>query len=800
MAKREQENIMSSTNKSSSAGDSDVPRIGDFIEEKFNDPVPGESDVLFRQIKNSKTKKEALESLAEMIERKFQQRANNRKTKEAEWIRALELYFGHLSHYDMIGTGQSIDRFFNEPRRKRRPTHNIVRTKCDVAISQSISIQFAGGDKNWDIHPTPVPEGADQKEAAVRASRMEEVIEDQLSECNYGYEARTAIQDRVIYGTGILKGPVNTPKMETRYVSVLDPLSQVEMWVPEISAVVRPSVKRVDPWLFFPDDRTNNFEECEDTIEVHLFTKHELAKLINNPGFYGEEIVKVLRESLSANPDGSGDISEKVRNNPDSRFGYYSTYVIRSSSLLNRNNPSYLQGKFAVLEYHGPVTRAILSALDIDPGYESPIDCYYAEVWVCNGRTIRVELSNIEGDFELPYAVCQWLKDPGSVFGFGVPIILEDQQRVVNATWQMILDNAAASSAPILFVNKHMIEPADRDWQIGPGKIYYMTEYGEDVRKAVNFIITPNASGPLMEVLNLAKGFSEEESSIPLISAGLNSPQVATSSASGLAIMQHASTTVLDYMSEAWDDQVTKKIISRFYAWNMQYNPNPEIKGDFKIDVKSASDLRNKQLYLQNLEKLAVEAVQNEELKKVINTEELTRARLAMMHLPNYPIVKSDDQLAAEREKAQREGSQNVPPPEVLRYQVEMQRLQLEQQKMQFEAEKFKLEYELEAMKQAIMRERDLSQNYATIMKEQAEAYNASAQNEIAMLKLLAEERDAERRAAMQIELERIRQEAAAKMNELKAAQAQIELLLRARDQQLKEEELGYAYARGKGI
>lgn len=707
----------------------------------------------------------SLDEIGEAIEAKFGERCSRRKTKEAEWAKALELYLGHLG-YDYYTQNTPGSFYSGELKKRRRPAHNIVRAKCDIAISQNISIQFAGGDKNWDIHATPIPD-VPIEEAVKKAEAMEEVIEDQLTECHYGKHIREAIRDRVIYGTGIIKGPVNTPKLKTRYVQEVDPATGASLWVPSFETYIQPAVERVDPWMFFPDDSVCEWEKCEDAIEVHMFTRRDLMGLIKNPGFYGEKILEALKV----------DTHDR-----------YAHFNLRANSLLARYNPEFSKDKYVVLEYHGPIKKEFLDSVGIDPGYESPLDEYYAEIWVLCGKVIRFELSNLEGDYELPYAVCTWVQDPGSVFGFGVPIILEDQQRVVNAAWQMILDNASASAAPMLFINKNTIEPADGEWQIGPGKIFYITEYGEDARKAVQYVITPNASQPLMEVLNIAKSFSEEESSIPLISAGLASPQVGQS-ATGLALVQKASTSILDYMAEVWDDQVTEKIITRFYRWNMQYNPNDAIKGDFKVDVRSSTEYRNNMLHLQNLEKLAVELYQNPTLALIINQEELTRARLSLMSLPNYPIVRSDAQIQEEKQKQ----AQNQFNPQLAQYQLEQARLQLDAQKAQ-------LQHQVEMAKMQILYERDLLQSYAAIQKEISEVQAAQAQQEIQMMKLILQEQDEQKKMQLHAQLELMRQERDSVQKALETRLRELELMLKSREIDLKAQELGYAYQRGKGI
>ncbi|MEM4167801.1 MAG: hypothetical protein QXW98_05100 [Candidatus Caldarchaeum sp.] len=706
-----------------------------------------------------------LDDIGEAIESKFSQRCARRRSKEAEWAKALDLYLGNLgSDWSLNSSPQSF--YSSNSRRRRRPSHNIVRAKCDIAISQNISIQFAGGNKNWDIHPSPVP-NIPPEEAAKKAALMEQVIEDQLNECKYPRKIREAIYDRVIYGTGIIKCPVNTPKIKTTYVSQIDPLTGTTVWVPSVQTYIQPSIERVDPWMFFPDDSVNDWEKCEDCIEVHLMTRRDLLNLIKNPGFIGEKILEAMKLGNSER---------------------YASYNIRASSLMARYNPEFLKDKYVVLEYHGPVKKEFLDAAGVDPGYESPLDEYYAEIWVFCGKVIRFELSNLEGDYELPYAVCTWIKDPSSVFGFGVPIILEDQQRVVNAAWQMILDNASASAAPMLFLNKNSIEPADGEWQIGPGKIYYITEYGEDARKAVQYIITPNASAPLMEVLNAAKTFSEEESSIPLISAGLASPQM-TQSATGLALAQKASTSILDYMAEIWDDQVTEKVIERFYRWNMQYNPDDSIKGDFQVDVKSSTEFRNNYIHLQNLEKLAVELYQNPTLASFINQEELTRARLSLMSLPNYPIVKSDVEIQEEKKKAE----QNKFDPKAAEFQLEQARLQLEAQKHQDSVQ-------LELMKAQILYEREMLQAYAAMQKEMSELKMAQAMQEVQLLKLLMQEENKDKRMKIEAQLELLKQERETELSLLEQRLKELELKIRERGVDLQAQELGYAFQRGKGI
>lgn len=718
--------------------------------------------------KAEEERQKILTDLAAAVEKKFDLRRAKRRPKESEWVEAYKLYLGHLGTYDNY---TSFEQPFGNKRKKRRPDHNIVRGKCDVAVSQNISIQFAGGDKNWDLHPTASPD-IPAIEAAAKAELMEKEIEDQLTEARYGFKCRKAITDRVILGTGILKGPVNTPRVKKIYLQSQDPMTGRTVWMPSFTTDVQPDVQRVDPWMFYPDDTVNDFERASDCIEAHPKSRTDLVKLRANTGFIQEVIDELMEEAPKE----------------------YSNNSFSDYASLTDTNPDLFKDKYVLLEYHGPITRTQLDALEIDPGFDSPIEEYYGEVWVCQGRVLRIELSNIEGDFELPYSVCPWVVDPSSVFGFGVPIVLQDQQRVVTSSWHMVLDNASASSAPMLFVDKAMIEPANGEWVIGPGKIYYQTEYGGDMSKAMQYIITPNNSEQLMNVLMAAKNFSEEESSIPLMAAGLQSPQ-ATQSATGMAILQQASTTVLDYMAEVWDDLVTNKTITRFYHWNMQYGLNDEAKGDFEIDVRSSSEFRNKQLYLHDLEKISMESAQNPAMAEVLNMQEVTRARLSMMRLPNRPLVKTDEQIAQEQEqKAQQ------PDPAMIEMQMKQKELELKEREIGIKEGQLEIEYTLQQQREQMDHAEKMANAYARIMGEQAAVLRVQTEKEIEMLKLAQRETDSSRKheimAAIALQSDETKKFLAA----MQAEQNAIDGVLRGQDIAATHRELAYAEKHGKGI
>lgn len=656
---------------------------------------------------------ELLASLARSIDSKFRYRATQRRSKENQWIRATELYYGKLA---FNGNFIAPETPFELRSYSDRPDVNIVRSKCSIAIAQTYSMQFGTGNKNWDLWPSKSNKEID---AADKAEGMSAAIEEQLDDSQYTTLCWKAMRDRVVLGTGILKGPASVGKQVRTYQQ----LAGSSTWVPELTVDYSPELKYISPWFFFPDAEGN------DPIELHTLTPLELKKLMQHEGFRKEAIECVLENS----PEEYKDMS-------------WSDF-----SKLSDTNNALFKGKYIVLEYQGPITRSQLDTLGIEPCYDSKNDEYYGEVWVCEGQVLRIELESIEASFRPPYYVSVWEKDPASVFGYGVPLMMEDAQRVVNETWHMILDNSYMSSGSQVAMHKHMVEPANGAWELGPGQIWYLTDPGASAAEAIQFFNVPNNTNMLIPVLQLAQGFAEEESTIPLITAGLNSPQTADS-ATGQLVIQQASTTLLDFMSEEWDSNITEPVIEAWYAWNMQNNDNPDIKGQFSVDVRTSSQYKNKQVHIRDLEKLSVESAQNPELAAWINQPALQRVRLAAMNIPDASIVKTEQQYLEDKEA---QAANQGPDPAMMELQLQARKLELEEAQLAFE---MKQNQQREVMEHT----EKLEATRARLVESQARVAVSQNEKEIALIELAQknEQFGAKLLADMQINRENLQTQA----------------------------------------
>lgn len=710
-------------------------------------------------------KQDILSTLAQEIEGKFTERDSRLQMKKREWLEATRLYLGSLSS-DKYNTSKETPLSSDE--RVNRPYHNLVRTKCAVAIAQGVMSQFAGGDKNWDFTlPPDYPQ--DDPDLLTKVENMESKVYNQQVKENYGYKMRLAMQDRVILGTGIVKGPLPSTESSLSYQVIPDPVTGNVQTIPVYEVKKRPVVTNVSPWFFFPDDTVNDIRDAQDAIELHPMSKLQVAKLAQNPGFFPEAIQELLQ------------IEPKT----------YANDTFSEYSSLTDAGQNFLRDKYAVLEYHGPVSVDQLGALDIEPSYEPLGEMYFGEVWVCQGVVIRAELEAISGLYELPYSVCAWCKDPNSIFGFGLPLEIKDPQKIAQVTLDMILENASISSGPIGIINKSFIEPFDGDWSLYPHKLFGTTDYTlQNVQQAMTFIDVPNRSAELFPILSFAREVAQEESGVPLLAGSLQSANVQSDSATGLAIQQKNETLVSDFKNEEWDDQITERILRRWYHFNMQFDPTPDTAVPIEIDVKSSTEYRNKQLYVRDIEKLSVESAQNPALGQVINQDALQRARLSMMHIPSKEIIKSPDQVRAEQEQAKQN---QQPSPEEMKMQAEMAKLEVEREKLALEREKLNFELNQQQRREEMDHAERMNATYARHLEAEARVTEAMANREVEMLKL-AQKEDSDK-AWIMAELQKSQLQ-----NEANKFLAGVEAQSKFREQALKAAELDYAARTGKGI
>jgi hypothetical protein len=293
-----------------------------------------------------------------------------------------------------------------------------------------------------------------------------------------------------------------------------------------------------------------------------------------------------------------------------------------------------------------------------------------------------------------------------------MPYLMMDQQRVVEATWQMLIDNSGLSAGPQIVLNRDSITPANSKWEIEPMKIWYMTEYGGDVQSAFQFVDIPNNQQALMNVIDSAMQFADIESQSPMIQAH-TAPEANVPAMNMGMVMTEANVHQRE-LSQKWDDNITLPLVTRFIHYNMQYESDPNIKGNFKPNVGGATERIDNQILAQDIERILAMGAQNPEYMLNIKTGEAFRRWVAATRA-GPELLRSPEEVEAEQQRLAQE-AQNAPPdPDTIRAQAAMQReevraqelqqeLQMQQAEFQFKQQQAQLEHQQRMMEMQLRR------------------------------------------------------------------------------------------------
>lgn len=649
---------------------------------------------------------------------------------------------------------------------------NFTRVKCNAVEAREGEMVLPTEDRNWSIEPTPVPElakrakraskaaaqaaqaapqgmapGAPQapgmappdaaqpgmppqpaapqpspdqveaqrrqqivNEAEIAAEAMQTVMDDQLEEADFNATQRQVIHNKVVLGTGILKGPVIQARVKRHYEQQeqTDEATGIplKVWKEVVEEDLEPGVASVSPWDFFPDMRAVSMDDCEFTFERHRYNRQSLLELKKLPGFMATQIDAALAAGPAAAMSGLVDqaSSEDLRNK-------------RASS------------RFEVLEYHGPITVEELRACDAPvPANADPHGQMQGVVWMCNGLVLKASLSMMD-DHESMYDTVPFERDDTSIFGFGLPYRMRHSQAAGNSSWRMILDNARLTVGPQFVYRAGKVVPVDGDHRLAPNKGWKITDPNLSVKDAFDvFAVSPNFKS-MFDILTMVREFGDEETGMPMIAQGQQSPSI-TKTAEGMSILMNSANVVLRRLVKEYDDWITSRFIRRLYRWNMRYHEREDIKGDFKIKALGSAALLLMEQQSKGLMQLAQLAATNPEFAQRTKWGDLYRGIVKSLRINADSLVMTEEEFAQEMAKRAQQQQGQMPPElqvKMAQVQVAQGKLQLEQQRMQIEAEYRQAELQLQAQREASQDEIERTRVQAAIAEAQSRREQAMA-------------------------------------------------------------------------
>lgn len=566
----------------------------------------------------------------------------------------------------------SVEQGYPVTTQHAKPTRSTVfigmtRMKTNAAEARLADILLPTDDRNWGIQPTPKPRVMgmakdnrlagdkftgepmvdpetgeplrmkDIAQAAIRVARekaeaMQTQIDDQLVECDYNSELRKVIHDAAVLGTGVIKGPVVTNRVRKAWQPMTDAtgqtIHQIEM-VEELS----PASFRVDPRNCYPDPGCGeDVHDGKGMYERQQLTIKQVRDLAKQPGYMADQLRKVLEEG----PKRSATLQE----------------------LKDEEQRDIARDVYELWEYWGEVDHEDLEAAGVELGEKDMLRSVNACVVMINNTVVKAYLNPLDAG-DLPYDFYVWEKVAGSCWGYGIPHLMRSQQKVLNAAWRQLMDNAGVSSGPQIVMKPSLIQPADKRWELSSRKIWFATDDMDDVRKSFATFEFSSHQQELSGIIEMATQLADAETGVPQLLQGEQG--AAPDTVGGMTMLMNSANVVLRRLVKQFDDMITRPHIRRYYDYNMLYSEEEEIKGDFSVDARGSSALLVRDVQNQAFLNLLA-AGANPVYGQFLNTKKLFEKALQAQHIDPAEVFKSDEEIDKMMEAAASGAQEQVDP------------------------------------------------------------------------------------------------------------------------------------------
>jgi len=412
--------------------------------------------------------------------------------------------------------------------------------------------------------PGKTPTAIEFSPAMIAAKKMQKKIHDQLEESGANKNLRSSSFEMALFGTGIMKGPFATDKEYPNW-------NNAGEYEPVFKTV--PEVNHVSVWNFYPDPDANSMDEAQFIVERHKMSRTQLRNLKRRPYFREH----VIDEAISF-----GESYDKKYWEDD----------------LSDYAPEHGIDRFEVLEYWGMCDTEMLEENGVDiPEELKDFDELQANIWICNGKLLRMVMNPFK-PAKIPYVAAPYELNPYSFFGVGIAENMDDTQTLMNGFMRMAVDNAVLSGNLIVEVDETNLVPG-QDLSLYPGKVF--RRQGGAPGQAIFGTKFPNVSSENMMLFDKARQLSDESTGLPSFSHGQTGITGVGRTASGISMLMGAASGSIKTVIKNVDDYLLRPLGEGFFRFNMQFDFDPEIKGDLEVKARGTESLMANEVRSQRL-------------------------------------------------------------------------------------------------------------------------------------------------------------------------------------------------------
>jgi len=448
--------------------------------------------------------------------------------------------------------------------------------------------------------------------AMVAAKKMEKKIHDQLQESNASVHLRSMAFEMALLGTGVMKGPFAVDKEYPDW-------DEEGNYEPLIKTV--PECSHVSVWNFYPDPESSSMADAEYTIERHKMSRTQLRALKSRPFFMKDAIGNVI--------DKGSDYIQK-----------------HWEQAMEDDSTQPESERWEVLEFWGFVDIDILEENGVKiPKEYKDLDELNANVWICNNEVIRLVLNPFK-PARIPYYAVPYEHNPYSFFGVGIAENMDDTQTLMNGFMRMAIDNAAMSGNLIIEVDESNLVPG-QDMSIYPGKIF--RRQGGAPGQAIFGTKFPNVAQENMQLFDKARVLADESTGFPSFAHGQTGVSGVGRTASGISMLMSAANGSIRTVVKNVDDYLIRPLGKSFFAFNMQFDFDPSIRGDLEVNASGTESLMANEVRSQRLMQF-LQVAQNPVLAPFAKMDYIIREIAKSMDLDPAKVTNSITDAAIQAE------------------------------------------------------------------------------------------------------------------------------------------------------
>ncbi|MFI5382317.1 MAG: hypothetical protein ACHRHE_23725, partial [Tepidisphaerales bacterium] len=241
-------------------------------------------------------------------------------------------------------------------------------------------------------------------------------------------------------------------------------------------------------------------------------------------------------------------------------------------------------------EYHGSVSGKTLLEWGMDESQiPDPEQEYRVTAWLIDRFVIKTQLDPTPSQ-RPPYYVSQFEKIPGTMYGYGLPDLLDDVQTVANASYRALVNNMGMASGPQVVINDKVLAPGETD-DMYPWKRWHVNfdpTMANASSKPIEFFQPDSRSTEIQQLIGFLSVMADDVSAIPRYMTGGPQAGGAGRTASGLSMLMSNAAKTLQNVAASIDRDVFDPMLKHLYETVMLTMPGV-FRGDETVVVKGVT-------------------------------------------------------------------------------------------------------------------------------------------------------------------------------------------------------------------